>query len=122
MVFDYLIMYKIDEGFKPIIVKNGNCQGRCYKKWFEDYYEELSEDEANNGFYKFEKYYEDPDIHELNKDKEYQFIKEFEDKYFGHADYKVDALLEFVCEIYREKLYKFLEEKYNVIKQDVLLF
>lgn len=80
MVFDYLILYKIDDTFKPIIVKNGVSLG-CWMKWFEKYYDDRSE------------------------------------KYFS-----INELLEVVCESSREKLHTFLEEKYNVITQDILLF
>jgi hypothetical protein len=38
MVFDYLILYKMDDEFKPIIVKNGIFSG-CYMKWFEKCYD-----------------------------------------------------------------------------------
>ena len=38
MVFDYLIMYKTDDGYKPIVIKNGVHQLSRPYEWFEKYY------------------------------------------------------------------------------------
>jgi len=79
MVFDYLILYKTAEGFKPMVVKNGVSCG-CYMNYFE-------------------KYFEPSEIY-----------------------FSMNELVDFVCHSSREKLYKFLDEKYNNIRQEVLLF
>lgn len=42
MVFDYLILYKTDEGFKPIVIKNGAHQWSRPSKWFERYYKKFA--------------------------------------------------------------------------------
>lgn len=112
-LFDYLLLYKFDDGFKPIIIKN--CY--CPSKWFEDYYkEEVSEEEYNKRFGITE--CDESECNELKKTK-----KEFEHKYFGHADYYGNELLDLVCNSSREKFYEFLKEKYDGdIKQDVVLF
>ena len=92
-VFDYLLLYKFDDGFKPIIVKN--CY--CPSKWFEDYYkEEVSEEEYNKRFGITE--CDESEWNELKKTK-----KEFEHKYFGHADYYGNELLDLVCDGFRER-------------------
>ncbi len=46
MVFDYLILYKMDDAFKPIVVKNGVSLG-CYMQWFE----KCNDHEENTFFY-----------------------------------------------------------------------
>ena len=111
--FDYLLLYKFDKGFKPIIVKN--CY--CPSKWFEDYYkEEVSNEEYNKRFGITE--CDESEWNELKKTN-----KEFEHNYFGHADYNVNELLDLVCDSSREKFHDFLKEKYaDCIEQDVLLF
>lgn len=89
MVFDYLILYKTGDKFKPIVVKNAVSYG-CYMKCFEKYYE--------------------------------PGINEFQDMYFDDSYYELNEFLHFICETSREKFCKFLEEKYDVIRQDVLMF
>lgn len=112
-LFDYLLLYKFDDGFKPIIIKN--CY--CPSKFFEDYYkEEVSEEEYNKRYGITE--CDESEWNELKKTK-----KEFEHKYFGHADYYGNELLDLVCNSSREKFYEFLKEKYtDNIKQDIVLF
>lgn len=40
MIFDYLIMYKIGDGFKPIVIKNGRQCHLNPSELFEEYYKE----------------------------------------------------------------------------------
>ena len=117
MVFDYLIMYKTDDGYKPIVIKNGVHQLSRPYEWFEKYYEDdVSDDEYNKRFDITE--CDETELNELKKTE-----KIFTHKYFGSASYTLNELLDLVCESYREKFHEFLEEKYSeIIKQDVLLF
>lgn len=79
MVFDYLILYRIDKRYyKPIVIKNGVSQGHYLCKYFE------SNSRVSNIY--------------------------------------VNQLLEMVCESSRDKFQAFLQEKYCIIRQDVLLF
>lgn len=128
-LFDYLIMYKMHDGFKPIVIKNCSYTNTTIKKWFQekhkDYnnYNDLTKDEINNQFERCKNYYQDPAIHELNKDSEYQWIKEFEHNYFGFSDYTINNLLELVNEISRDNFCKFLKEKYSdIISQKLIVY
>lgn len=116
--YDYLILYKFDDGFKPLVVKNGSHQWSHPSKWFEEYYKEevYMDDEYNKRFGITE--CDETELNELKKTK-----KEFEHKYFGHANYKLNELLELVCETSREKFYEFLKKKYSdFISQEILMF
>jgi len=112
-LFDYLFLYKFDDGFKPIIVKN--CY--CPSKWFEDYYkEEVSKEEYIKRFGITD--CDECELYELTRTD-----KEFQHKYFGDADYNVNELLELVCESSREKFHEFLKKKYSdFIRQEILMF
>ena len=103
MVFDYLILYKFDDGFKPIVVKNGSHRWSRPSEWFENYYEEEVSDEEYNKRFGITGF-DDSELTELEKTR-----KQFEHKYFGHANYKVNELLELVCESSREKFHEFLK-------------
>ena len=115
--FDYLLLYKCSDdnakGCKPIIVKNYYCPS----KWFEDYYkEEVIKEDYIQRFGITD--CDECELYELTKTD-----KEFQHKYFGHADYNVNELLDLVCDSSREKFHDFLKEKYaDYINQDVLLF
>ncbi len=62
--------------------------------------------------------YDDSELNELEKTE-----KQFEHKYFGHANYNVNELLELVCESSREKFHEFLKKKYSsFIRQEILMF
>jgi hypothetical protein len=115
--YDYLILYKFYDGFKPVVVKNGSHQLCRPSKWFENYYEEeVSDEEYNKRFGITE--CDDSELTELEKTR-----KQFEHKYFGHANYKVNELLELVCESSREKFHEFLKKKYSdFIRQEILMF
>ena len=104
IAYDYLILYKFDDGFKPVVVKNGSHQLCRPSEWFEHYYEDI-------------------EIEEFDDDNPYHWTKEFQDKYFGQANYNVNELLELVCETSREKFYEFLKKKYSsFIRQEILMF
>lgn len=83
MIFDYLILYRISNGFKPIFIKNGYYRRTSLHKCFKGF---KSDDETEFNYY------------------------------------SINQLLDFVNEDSREKFYKFLEEKYNIIKQEILIF
>lgn len=104
MVFDYLILYKTDYGYKPIVIKNGLHQWCRPNKWFDKYYKEYDSDKEYNKRFN------------INED-------EFEDTYFEPPCYTVNELLNLVCKSSRENLYEFLKEKYSHdIRQEILLF
>lgn len=117
MAFDYLILYKTDEGFKPIVIKNGSHQWSRPSNWFEKYYtDDVSDDEYNKRFDITE--CDETEWNELKKTE-----KEFEHKYFGSSGYTLNELLDLVCESSREKFHEFLKEKYNdFIRQEILMF
>lgn len=67
MVFDYLILYESDYGYKPIVIKNGVHQWSRPNKWFVKYYKE-------------DAYYTPNELLDLvcesSKEKFYEFLKE----------------------------------------------
>ena len=116
MVFDYVIMHKIHDGYKPIVIKNGSHRWCHPSKIFDAYYnEEVSDEEYNKRFGV-------TDCDECEWDELKKTKKEFEHKYFGSSNYTINELLDLVSETSREKFHEFLEEKYKYISQEVLLF